>query len=171
MKNNQLVQKDYSKYPRNYQLKISSELDIMIPCDESVRLLSEVMEDLDYTGLYRAYSPQGRKPKPFTGHNPQKNAGVGNGLFDGDREITRAELVTMLYRYAQCAGLETGTGADLSEWPDGSDIPDWAAEAFAWAVGVGIVSGTDAGELLPAKPATRAQVSSIFMRLITYMGS
>jgi len=63
MKNNQLIQKEYSKYPRNYQLKISSEPDILIPCDESVRLLSEVMEDLDYTELYRTYSPQGRKPK------------------------------------------------------------------------------------------------------------
>jgi len=55
MKKDKLIQKDYSKYPRNYQLKISSELDILIPCDESVRLLSEVMEDLDYTELYRAY--------------------------------------------------------------------------------------------------------------------
>jgi len=63
MQKTKLIQKGYSKYPRNYQLKISSELEILIPCDESVRLLSEVMEELDYTRLYRAYSPQGRKPK------------------------------------------------------------------------------------------------------------
>ena len=63
MMKSSIIQKDYSKFPRNYQLKISSELDILIPCDESVRLLSEVMEDLDYTGLYRAYSQTGRKPK------------------------------------------------------------------------------------------------------------
>jgi transposase len=63
MKTNKLIQKDYSKYPRNYQLRISSELDILLPCDESVRLLSEVMEELDYTELYRAYSLRGRKPK------------------------------------------------------------------------------------------------------------
>jgi len=63
MQKTKLIQKDYSKYPRNYQLKISSELEILIPCDESVRLLSEVMEELDYTRLHRAYSPQGRKPK------------------------------------------------------------------------------------------------------------
>jgi len=63
MKSYQIIQKDYSRYPRNYQLKICSELDILIPCDESVRLLSEVMEELDYTGLYRAYSHTGRKPK------------------------------------------------------------------------------------------------------------
>jgi transposase len=59
----QIIQKDYSKFPRNYQLKICSELDILLPQDESVRLLSEVMEELDYTSLYRAYSHTGRKPK------------------------------------------------------------------------------------------------------------
>ncbi|MCL2816658.1 MAG: IS1182 family transposase [Oscillospiraceae bacterium] len=63
MKKDTIIQKDYSKFPRNYQLKICSELDILIPCDESVRLLSEVMEELDYTKLYRAYSHTGRKPK------------------------------------------------------------------------------------------------------------
>ena len=57
------IQQDYSKYPRNYQLKISSELDVLLPSDESVRLLSEVVEELDCTNLYRAYSPRGRKPK------------------------------------------------------------------------------------------------------------
>ena len=35
----------------------------MLPVDESVRILSEVMEELDYTKLYRAYSPRGRNPK------------------------------------------------------------------------------------------------------------
>ena len=58
-----LHQKDYSIYPRNYQVKLCSELEVLLPADESVRLLSEVMEELDYTGLYRAYARKGRKPK------------------------------------------------------------------------------------------------------------
>lgn len=57
------IQKDYTIFPRNYQLKICSETDILIPSDDSVRLLSEVLEGLDYTKLYRAYSRRGRKPK------------------------------------------------------------------------------------------------------------
>ena len=57
------LQKDYSRFPRNYQLKLCSEWDVKLPADESVRLLSEVMEGLDYTGLYRAYAIKGRKPK------------------------------------------------------------------------------------------------------------
>ena len=34
----------------------------MVPSNDSVRLMSEVMEGLDYTNLYRAYSRRGRKP-------------------------------------------------------------------------------------------------------------
>lgn len=34
----------------------------MLPCDDSVRLLSGVVEELDCTSLYRAYSRKGRKP-------------------------------------------------------------------------------------------------------------
>jgi transposase len=63
MTKHQLNQKDYSKFARNYQLKLSSEIEVLLPADESVRLLSEVMEELDYTALYRAYSRKGRKPK------------------------------------------------------------------------------------------------------------
>lgn len=44
-------------------LKIASETDILIAADDSVRLLNEVMEELDYTNLYRAYSRKGRNPK------------------------------------------------------------------------------------------------------------
>ena len=46
-----------------YQVKLSSEYDVLIPSDDSVRLLSEVLEGLNYTQLYRAYSHLGRKPK------------------------------------------------------------------------------------------------------------
>lgn len=63
MEKNKKQQKDYSTYKKNYQVKIDIELEIMIPSNESVRLLYEVMEELDYTNLYRAYSRFGRKPK------------------------------------------------------------------------------------------------------------
>ena len=58
---NIIIQKDYTRFPRYYQLKIESHTDILIPSDDSVRLLSEVLEELDYTQLYRAFSQKGRK--------------------------------------------------------------------------------------------------------------
>ena len=63
MKKDQLSQKDYRIYARNYQLKLCSEFEAILAADETVRLLSEVMEEMDYTKLYRAYARKGRKPK------------------------------------------------------------------------------------------------------------
>lgn len=65
--NNSIMQykhsKQYAQYPKNYQLKLPLELDIFIPKDAVVRLLSQVLEELDYTKLFQAYSTQGRKFK------------------------------------------------------------------------------------------------------------
>ena len=47
---------------QNYQLKLPIDLEIFIPEDDSVRLLSLMMEELDYKKLYEAYSQNGRNP-------------------------------------------------------------------------------------------------------------
>jgi transposase len=60
MKTN-ILQGDYTTKGRSYQLRISSETDILIPSDDKVRLLDAILEEIDYTELYRAYSHQGRK--------------------------------------------------------------------------------------------------------------
>lgn len=46
---------------RAYQLVLPMNLEILIPETDSVRLLNEVMDQLDYTKLYQAYSRKGRK--------------------------------------------------------------------------------------------------------------
>ena len=55
------IHSDYTTFGRNYQLKISTETDVLIPSDDNVRLLDAILEELDYTSLYRAYSRKGRK--------------------------------------------------------------------------------------------------------------
>ena len=55
-----LLQRDYTTFGRVYQVKISSEYEVLIPSDESVRLLDAVMEELDYTQMYRACAGRGR---------------------------------------------------------------------------------------------------------------
>lgn len=57
-----LTTKDYTEFEPVYQLKLPLELETLIPVDDSVRLLSKVLEGLDYTKLYQAYSIKGRKP-------------------------------------------------------------------------------------------------------------
>lgn len=36
-------------------------MEMLIPEDDSVRLLSEIMDQLDFSALYKAYSRKGRK--------------------------------------------------------------------------------------------------------------
>ncbi len=91
-----------------------------------------------------------------------------NGISDGtnmDGQITREQLATMLYRYAQIKGYDTTARTELSAFLDADSVSDWAQDAMQWAVAVGLVQGSDS-RLTPAAPATRAQVATILMRLI-----
>ncbi len=56
MLSNSKIQVDYTTKTNNFQLVLPINLEINIPADDSVRLLSNVLEELDYTELYRAYS-------------------------------------------------------------------------------------------------------------------
>jgi transposase len=62
MKTNILQQKNYSTGVRNFQLFLPLNYEVIIPENDSVRLLGLIMEELDYTELYEAYSHDGRKP-------------------------------------------------------------------------------------------------------------
>ena len=93
-----------------------------------------------------------------------------NGVSDGsnmDASLTREQLVTMFYRYAQSKGYDTTQGGmAIREYADFEQISDYAAEAMTWAVNTGIINGTSTTTLSPQGPATRAQVATILMRFI-----
>ena len=93
--------------------------------------------------------------------------GIVNGVNDtefapGD-DLTRQQLVTILYRYAEAKGYDVSASADLSGYPDAGQVQDYAQPAMAWAVAEGIVEGMD-GNLNPAGNASRAQIATILMR-------
>lgn len=94
----------------------------------------------------------------------------GNGSgFDPDGEITRQELVTMLYRYANTQGENTGGTGDLTAFTDGDSVASWASVPMKWAVGNGILSGKNNGALDPEGNATRAEVAAILSRYMEMM--
>ena len=55
MQKTKIIQKDYSLSSMNYQLKLPFELEVLIPDDDPVRLLSAFVEELELTDLYRSY--------------------------------------------------------------------------------------------------------------------
>ena len=93
--------------------------------------------------------------------------GIVNGMNDTQfapgNDLTREQLVTILYRYAQDKGYDVSASADLSGYPDAGQVQTYAQPAMAWAVAEGIVEGMD-GNLAPAGNASRAQIATILMR-------
>ncbi len=78
--------------------------------------------------------------------------------------ITREQLVAMLFRYAVKNGLEAVTlSENLTQFMDASDISAWAVSAMQWAVGQGLIQGSN-GQLRPQANASRAEVATILMR-------
>lgn len=90
---------------------------------------------------------------------------VAEGVSDGtnlEADLTREQLVTMLWRYAGSPMVEK----DLPDYPDRDEVSDWAVRAMVWAVDNGIITGNGAGELNPQGSASRAEVATILMRFI-----
>ena len=91
--------------------------------------------------------------------------GYGNGLFGPEDNITREQLASILYRYAQSKGYDTSVGenTNILSYTDALEISEYAIPAMQWACGAGIMEG-NAGYLTPQGDATRAQVATMLMR-------
>ena len=95
-------------------------------------------------------------------------AGTSSTTFDPDRPVTREQIAVILMEYmTRVLKLErTWTPADLSIFPDADSVSDWAKDAMADAVGLGLISGASNGGqtyLEPQGSATREQVATILM--------
>ena len=94
---------------------------------------------------------------------------VDSGVSDGaslDSAVSREQLVTMLWRYAGSPAAQGSLGA----YPDSAAVSGWAAQAMAWAVEAGLITGTGAGALNPQGTATRAEVAAILARFVENVG-
>ena len=95
-------------------------------------------------------------------------AGTSSTTFEPDRPVTREQIAVILMEYVtRVLKLErTWTPADLSDFPDAGSVSDWAKDAMADAVGLGLISGASNGGqtyLEPQGSATREQVATILM--------
>ncbi|MBQ7475285.1 MAG: S-layer homology domain-containing protein [Clostridia bacterium] len=100
--------------------------------------------------------------------------GTSGTTFSPDDRITREQLVTMLFRYADFKGLDTSSGESIDRFPDASAVSDWARTAVAWATDKGIIKGNRIkGEdcLDPRGNATREQFATIIYRFRELPGS
>ncbi len=101
--------------------------------------------------------------------------GYANGIVQGttatkfapNAPVTREQLAVMLSRYADCTGVLTPDGVDLSDFADANRISPYAQPAMSWAVAKGLLVGTSTTTLSPKGTATRAQLATVLMRFYT----
>ena len=88
---------------------------------------------------------------------------VNRGITDGESpsgNITREQLVTMLWRYK---GSPAVFGGDLWQFSDGYAVSPYAMDAMRWAVSTGLIGGAN-GRLNPQASTTRAEAATILAR-------
>ena len=91
-------------------------------------------------------------------------AGVGNGKFDPNANVTREQFAQMMYNYAKFKGYDLTAQGDLDSFTDVSKVSDWATAALAWANGEGLINGNTDGTLAPNGTAIRGQAASIMAK-------
>ena len=52
---NKIIQRDYTSFSLYYQIKLPLDLEISIPSDDPVRLVSAFVEEMDLSELYKTY--------------------------------------------------------------------------------------------------------------------
>ena len=83
--------------------------------------------------------------------------GVSDTQFAPERPLSRAMLVTLLWRMADCPAASNDGFGDV--------VPgSWYAQAVAWAAQNGIVTGTAAGVFAPNVSISREQLVTILWR-------
>ena len=88
-------------------------------------------------------------------------AGIGEGLYDPDSNVTREQFAQMLYNYAKYKGYDLTATGDLTQFPDAGSISSWAETALSWANGNDLINGHENGTIDPKGSTIRAQAASI----------
>lgn len=140
-----------------YRLEGEPEITDYQACEE----LNDVSDSAWYTNaVCWAYNT-----KVTTGY-------LDDMTFRMNEPLTREQLATFLYRYAQYKGLDVSQSDDLSELLNADKVKAYAKDAVQWAVGTGLITGQESKDengaavydLAPQGTATRAQLASILAR-------
>ena len=91
--------------------------------------------------------------------------GDGDGNFRGERDITRAELAVVLYRYAQFKGCDVSAASEgdsslFDTFEDRDSLPAWSVPAFRWSVSACFI-WEEGGMFLPNETLTCSELTHI----------
>ena len=90
-------------------------------------------------------------------------SGTSATTFEPGMTLTRAMLVTVLWRLS---GSPEGGTAQFDDVPDGK----WFTQPVRWAAEAGVVYGVDSRHFAPEQPVTREQTAAILCRFVRAAG-
>lgn len=93
-------------------------------------------------------------------------SGVTENEFAPDTNITREQIATIIFRYAQYKGMDAVTLEENLHFTDADEISEYAVSAMNWAVGTGLMKGKSTTTINPKDNATRAEIAAILQRFI-----
>lgn len=96
--------------------------------------------------------------------------GMGESTFGPNDAITREELVTLMYRYAQYFG-HSCIGTSIEGFADAGSVSSYAYNAMCWAYKAGVVTGTTGSRLNPQGTASRAEAAQMIMSFYSFLNS
>lgn len=95
--------------------------------------------------------------------------GYADGRFRPNDAVTREQMATLLYRFAEYKGYDVSIGGDtdILRFTDGAAVGGYAVPAMRWACGSGLMTGAqrDGGmALAPRDTTTRVQTATLLTR-------
>lgn len=93
--------------------------------------------------------------------------GYGDELFGPEDAVTREQMATILYRYAEYSGADVSAQNSLNGYTDAQLISSYALQSMQWANAMGLITGRTGTTLEPDGTATRAELAAVLCRYLT----
>ena len=160
----ELLEAEYDKYLESFIFEtdhfsnyvLAYDEEAVTGCEKNEACPASVFEDVDLKSWYH-------DGVHFCIANEIMN-GVGENRFAPTGTISRAELVTMLWR------LEGRPFVDYLMFFEDIDEEAFYAEAVRWAAAENIIGGYTTEQFGPTDPITREQIATILERYAEYKG-
>ena len=96
--------------------------------------------------------------------------GYNNGKFGVGDKMTREQIVTFLYRYAEKIGVDVSVedgaeAATAAKYADFGKVSTFSKDAIVWAIENGVISGKNATTIAPQGNAQRCEVAKIMYNI------
>lgn len=91
--------------------------------------------------------------------------GIGENKFMPQRQISREEFITIIYRYSKLNNIDFSKNKNIINFNDENEISDWAKPSINWAIENNIIVGDNENNLNPKSNIKNSEIISIISRL------